>query len=312
MRQFRRDLSLFLGVQVVVGLVVLAAHRPDDRAYLAATLDKHALLETRARPLLVVVGGSNAAFGLDSELLAARLPGYHVVNLGLHAGLGLEFMLAEAEPTLGPGDVLVISPEYQHFAQTRKDLLVSVLEQRPRSIASVPLRYLPEILDRGLTEAGRVIRETLRRLTGGEPPGPPYSRASFNAFGDVVAHRGRPAAAPVGRFTFIGLSASSVRATANRIDVFAARCQARGVRVYLVWPPIPEPTFRQHQASLDLIQTTLATELRVPMLNQPADAAFDQALFYDSYYHLTSEGTRRRTEALATALRVHLAGQPGP
>ncbi len=304
MKAFREDALRFLLLQIVVGFGLLSSYQANDRAYIAATLDKHARLETQPHPQLIVTGGSNVAFGLDSELLGERLSGYAVIDLGLHAGVGLGFMLAEAEAATGPGDVVVVSPEYQHFARTQKDMLVAVLEQRPRSLAYVPARDVPGLLDRGITDGGRVLRESLwRRLHGAPASYPPYSRDSFNALGDVVAHRSLPAPERIDRFVFKDLTEGSVRATARRLNAFGARCRKRGGRAYLIWPPIPRLVFEQNRESLELIQAALTGVLEIPALNRPEDVAFDTRFFFDTPYHLTAAGARRRTEALAASLR---------
>ncbi len=79
----------------------------------ATVLDKERLLKEAPSPRLVLVGGSGLAFGIDSPTLEQELGGeYSVVNMGLHAGLGLDFMLNEALDGLREGDVVVLSPEY--------------------------------------------------------------------------------------------------------------------------------------------------------------------------------------------------------
>ena len=41
--------------------------------------------------------------------------GVQVANMGLHAGLGMNYMLYEIKPYLRQGDVLVVVPEYNQF-----------------------------------------------------------------------------------------------------------------------------------------------------------------------------------------------------
>ena len=81
---------------------------PD--AYLAAVKDKERLLKETPGPRLICVGGSGLAFGLDSKLLAERYA-YHPINLGLHAGLGGDFMLRWAGANARRGDVVILCLE---------------------------------------------------------------------------------------------------------------------------------------------------------------------------------------------------------
>ena len=61
---------------------------------MAAIIDKHAHADSIKAGKIILAGGSNLAFGIDSKQLEETL-GMPVVNLGLHAGLGLHFILEE-------------------------------------------------------------------------------------------------------------------------------------------------------------------------------------------------------------------------
>jgi len=84
----------------------------DD--YLYAMIKKHRAAEESASPKIVFIGGSNLPFGLNSERISdeTKMP---VVDMGLHAGLGLKFMLEEAKPYIRKGDIVILVPEYQQF-----------------------------------------------------------------------------------------------------------------------------------------------------------------------------------------------------
>src|SRR2546423_1051105 len=109
-RFFAKSLSLTLLVLVSCALLYLA---PDGRVpWMSAAIDKENLIRNTPQPRVIFVGGSNLAFGLNSLLIQRRL-GRSVVNMGLSAGLGMRFMLAEVRPHLRPGDLVVVVPEYE-------------------------------------------------------------------------------------------------------------------------------------------------------------------------------------------------------
>lgn len=60
---------------------------------------------------IVIVGGSNVNFGIDSDIMEVSL-GIPVVNMGLHAGLNTFNIINPIRPYLKNGDVLVISREF--------------------------------------------------------------------------------------------------------------------------------------------------------------------------------------------------------
>ena len=70
----------------ILGLWIVAP--PEPTSLLTAHVDKMERLRATPSPRVVVVGGSNVAYGIDSSRLEASL-GRPVVNLGTSGGLGL-------------------------------------------------------------------------------------------------------------------------------------------------------------------------------------------------------------------------------
>lgn len=60
---------------------------------------------------IVIVGGSNVNFGIDSDIMEISL-GVPVVNMGLHGGLNTFTMIDPIRPYLKRGDLLIISREF--------------------------------------------------------------------------------------------------------------------------------------------------------------------------------------------------------
>ena len=98
-------------VILAVSFAVFVHRFPPGDSLYAASADKMKLLQTQTSPRSIFVGGSSMAFGMDSGLVASR-HGFHPVNMGLHLGIGLEFMLQQVEPLVRSGDVVVVSPWY--------------------------------------------------------------------------------------------------------------------------------------------------------------------------------------------------------
>ena len=77
----------------------------------AELVEKCALLEASPAPRIVIVGGSAAAFGIDSALLEGELPAYACVNLGTYAAFGTVPLLDMVQKRLAAGDIVIVSPE---------------------------------------------------------------------------------------------------------------------------------------------------------------------------------------------------------
>lgn len=121
MRKFLRNLLLALIPVAVInalcwGTLVFLAWQ-DDLTYVnyASALDKEKRLEELGnQSRLLIIGGSNARFGFDSSILRDTLH-LEPVNMGIHIGLGLNYMFEEVYDHLRKGDVLLVSAEYNHF-----------------------------------------------------------------------------------------------------------------------------------------------------------------------------------------------------
>jgi len=112
MKQFIIKIILFFLILFPVFFIVGRDYRTVVKSdFMAAIIDKHALLENTHPPRILLCGGSNLAFGIDSKRIQDTF-GLPVINLGLHAGLGVEFMINEIKLSTKPTDIVIFSFEY--------------------------------------------------------------------------------------------------------------------------------------------------------------------------------------------------------
>src|ERR1700688_130272 len=97
------EILFFLGTGIIVRETFWAA---------TASVRKTALAAQIAEPKILIVGGSNAHFGLRADMIeaATRRP---AVNLATHAGFGPEYFFFLAEPMLRRGDIAILPLEYE-------------------------------------------------------------------------------------------------------------------------------------------------------------------------------------------------------
>ena len=309
MRAFCTHILAFLLLQGLIFVLCRPDWRlPSETNYLAATIDKHRLLERTASPRILVVGGSNVPFGIQSDRFEREL-GRPVVNLGLVAGLGLEFMLNEVAGSIREGDWVILSPEHDLFGGGSKLLnQQQIVEYRPASLCLLPIgRAARLVSEQGLTLLGGTVRHSLQiRLEGPVPESDDatYSRSGFNRGGDYIAHYRRPetlATAP--RNGPPVLVRSMTPATRSHLARFAGLCQARGARCFYTCPPHPRELLQPHAAAVEMNIAALATIPHLEVLDHSKDQLYELGLFYDTGYHLTEEGARQRTEKIAKALQ---------
>ena len=85
-----------------------------EEVYIQAYKPKCELLANTPSPRLILVGGSNLSFGVDSKRMADSLH-LPVINVALHAGIGLKFIIDDLTSRIRKGDIIVVAPEYNHF-----------------------------------------------------------------------------------------------------------------------------------------------------------------------------------------------------
>lgn len=308
MKRFLRDLLGFALIQASVLFGLWWSYQPDKAEYWASSIDKHAWMERDDSPRLILVGGSNVAFGFDSQKLDQRL-GIRPVNMSLTAGLGMRFMLKEVQPYLRPGDIVVVSPEYEQFGtyggKNIGHILLRVLEYHPRGMELFSVDWLPPLLDDGLMQYTRMMVQTLIFDTPlQKDPQSPYRRDAFNKYGDVV-RRWKLQDKDVSGDIMFSTNTPTTNQIANLTDClnrFFIDCLDKQVQVYYSYPAIPQPQFRRYTQAIGRIERYLESCLLIPRVNRPEDVCFPVDHFYDTIYHLNRTGVDKRTAMLAERL----------
>lgn len=307
MRRFGRRALVFVAIQAALAAALSPGYLraiTDTRSYLAVWRDKQRLLLQTPAPRVVLVGGSNLAFGVDSERLGKGV-GRHAVNLGLHAGLGEEYLLRWAEAGLQPGDIVLVSLEYEQFCDPLGGhTLINLIQLQPEAARYAdPPELLRLVLDRGLNELGRLPKIASLELQGVEAQrvAAPYSRASFNPWGDVVAHRGMAPRPQRAKFIEV-CREGRVRKAIGRLNDFARRCRVLGAVPVFSFPAVPAVSFRVPGNRLPWLGERVRAGLEMPVLSAPEETAYGPLAFFDTSYHLTQRGASRRTSLLIERL----------
>ena len=279
-----------LTLLVTAGLVLLLPRNPTS--YFHGFRLKDERLKASSSPKIVLVGGSNVAFGMDSHVLSHEF-GVNVVNTGLSAGLGLGFYLNSVEKYIHAGDSVVLSLEYEHYFQmTGGDLtLCELLFEEPHA-----LRYLGWEHCRTLIEGfGRVCGWRLTK-SGGFTPDRIYNAKAFNEYGDVVSHLDKrpentdPVSVSWG-------SAASVSSTVlERLAQFISHAEKRGARIYILPPSYRDQDYTVNTQNIENIYQTLRTAFPKETLSKPQDFVLNgNEYFFETKYHLNKRGREIRT-----------------
>ncbi|MFH1530700.1 MAG: hypothetical protein ABIK09_08220 [Pseudomonadota bacterium] len=307
MRGFVKKVLLFTLLQGILLAALAATYRPETTGYLAAGLDKRRLATETRGPRVLLVGGSSVAFGFDSAALEADL-GKPVINLGGQGSQGLEFRLREALALAREGDVVVLSLEYQVLLGKDAALgltLWRTLESDPAAARFTRWGEWKRLLDDGHLFLRHALRRSVRRGLRGRWPesDAPYRRDSCNAHGDVVAHHTMEPPGYGNEAFQLRFSETDLARAVDRLGSFSDAAAARGVRVMIFYPSVPEERAQPLLEDLERVDAQLREALEIPVLNRPEEGFRPPADFFNSTYHLTGEAGAAQTQLLAARLK---------
>jgi hypothetical protein len=307
-----------LGLAVVLTGVAISQYdtRIGDDNYLAAVLEKDHLIRTTPSPKIILVGGSNLAFGIDSRMMQDSL-GLRVVNMGLYAKLGLRYMLAQVKPYINRGDIVLIVPEYDQFYgnfsegdQTLNTALLYAPADRIRdfvksySVIDVVLRPRVESVRRSFFQATASAFGVKDKYF---PPdtNPVYNRHSFNQFGDVVSHLGKKSMNPDSIYVKELPPAKEFNnRTLNELNEIGDAARERGAHAYFLFPSYIDRSYSINTSQIAWLNDRLSRRMNVPILGSPADFVYPSNWFFDTRFHLNALGRGPRTVKMIEILRA--------
>lgn len=314
----RRFASFLKSIGSVVGLSALmvswifAATPPDDQHLYQASLLKSGLLRDTPSPRIIIVGGSNVAFGIDSELMERELE-IPVINDGLHVALGIA-PLNEIKRYLHAGDIVIISLEYYNFTNDQSfygqpQYLADWVELSPKRIWDLhePYRQMPSIY---MIMLQRKINRQLNYYLNGfsyEAGRNFYSGDQFNEHGDFTGHIGKQ-----GNVQFeIADSVYPINLIEDAyvyLEDFNLFAKSKGALVFYEAQAHRQTNCDQTgDKHLNRFFFRLKTRTTIPLLTDLEQLCLPDEYFYDTPYHLNEQGRRVRTELLVVHLEAALA-----
>lgn len=283
MKKFLIKIGLLIILIIVffAALLYVTPHNKVNFDY--AYHNKIARLDTLESPRLIIVGGSNVIYSLNSKMIEDSL-GYNVQNMGIQAAIGLRFMVDEVTRHLRKGDKLVIMPELHQFYIWYEGINVSltdaVLYSGNDSWKLLNFRQMITFLK----EIPRYIKFSFIIKPTKEWTPRAYT---FNKWGDEEGHRALPSrysGDPYGEIKndFIDYSVVDLK---EKVD----KLQEKGVEVYFFWPNLIKSNFELNQKACKEI-TDKFREQGLHFSTSPDFFVQDDSVAFDSPYHFTYSG----------------------
>ncbi len=259
------------------------------------------------------------AFGPDSEAIEKefKIP---VINIALHAGLGLEFIINELIDVIQEKDIVILSIEY-FLGKGMPDLILYTNKIFPHSRAythytqtnkkSIELsgkefweaiNFNTEyIINRFKNNINEIIENWGKtKETHNLHPDDVYSRPSFNQHGDVVGHLKKLISTELkSKETFTIHEYININ-NLNRLYEYALK---KKVRILFMYPAYPSKEFQKNEAAIRDLSIQLKEHLKIPIINTPEDFVFPEEFFFDTVYHLNAKGKKAITMKLISLLK---------
>lgn len=309
MKDSRKDIAVFVSKLILVFLVVagFALHLMPQYlyGYNAAVLDKVERLKAIDEPKIVLLGNSNLAFGIDSELIEEAY-GMPVVNMGLHGGLGNAFHEKMALYHITPGDVYVVCHNtYKDGDRVYDDPLTWVTIEDHFDLWRLLDRkdIIPMIKSYPIyfKKCTQLWRSRAGNIDEGEEE--IYRRYVFNRYGDVewpdsgLMYEFQPGDVVIPQIS------DNVTERLNRLNAYL---QERGATLMVTAAPVADVEDRKSNEEYNAVGQELKEKLDAPFISQYTDYIYPTELFFDAVYHLNSEGRKIRTTQLIEDMRPYM------
>lgn len=280
-------------------------------AELANQFDR--LYETQGRKI-VVVGGSNVAFGLNGALLEDALAEmglhYTVCPFGLYAAVGTSAMLDLSADALGEGDVVILAVEpgsqtmstyfgataFWKCAEEKPEMLLKLSGSKLSAMVGNYVPYLQERMAIGLEGNYPVVEGV-------------YAAASFNARGDMIYPR-EGNIMPVGYDTATPIDLKQLvieDAFVEQVNAYCAAAREKGATVVMSFSPMNRSAMRDNsEKALRAFFQMCNVRFDCPVISNPNDYVLASGWFYDTNFHMNDAGADLRTYLLAEDLLAYL------
>ncbi|TDO28228.1 hypothetical protein [Sediminibacterium goheungense] len=301
MLKFLKDLSV-ITVSLLIILTTLVFFPPskDNQSYISSQFDKLERLKKHSKPSIIFIGGSNLAFGLDSELLADSLK-YNIINMGLQGSLGFAYQLETVIPHLQKDDIVILVAEY--FQYLDKNCFgngatpAKVIETTdPYFIFNLSYNNIKQILPYLVNASFMKVLNYIQRDDPAD-----QQRVFFNKYGDFTGHLLLPNRTPKNLKKY-QLDGSINQDVFLLIKKYKAEIEQKNASFYISYPPYPLDVAKMNRKFISSINRHFL-ESGLPILNSPEAYFFRSPLFFEYADHLNATGRKIRTIKLANDIK---------
>ncbi|HAN21269.1 MAG: hypothetical protein A2Y15_02320 [Clostridiales bacterium GWF2_36_10] len=285
---------------IVITIIYFVPPQYTD-GYNASILDKYERLTSINEPKIILVGGSNFAFGIDSKLITDEL-NMPVVNLGLHAGLGSEFILELSKKGINSGDIIIVGLEYALYKDSIDSSLAwTTIENNTYLYSCITKEHIYEMIYNAPEYA---LNKAIKFIFNNDLNSGMYVRSAFNEYGDNIYNRTEN----IMEDEYLNTSMVTISNNILMDDIieylnnYYDYAVELGAEVYITFPCVNSLSIAEGTNIIGFYNK-LKNEVNIPIISNIEDYILNPNLFYDTNYHLNNDGVRIRTNKLIEDIR---------
>jgi hypothetical protein len=266
------------------------------------------LLRTSPSPRIIIVGGSNVSLGISAKQLSEE---FHrpAINMGLNGGIGLRLMLQQIKPYIQPGDIILVSPEYEQFFSNtfngQGTALVQLVYHSPRTLWYLDspyqyaeiIKYLPVFLQHRMAFLFKYYIQSKQNVMIGNN----QYKTDFNANGDAVFHYNLPSPGFVVKYWKIMNDYDTK--PVSYMNRFKQYTDSKHAKIYFLFPGYAKSEYEKNDTKIQLLYRYMEKQSKVEILGLPQDFVYPDDYFFDTVYHLKKAGITQRTQQVSQLLK---------
>ncbi len=304
MRKFIYKTFWFISILLLAllsGLFLPVTPRAS-KSLLAASIQKDSLMQNVDSPRIIFIGGSNLSFGLNSQMIKDSLC-VNPINTGIHAGIGLIYMLNNALQYIREGDIVILIPEYEHFygnfAYGSEELLRLIFDINTSKVKLLNAKQVIRIIP-------YLPKYTISKFKSKEyhnyQEDKHYSVTSFNEYGDVYTHWGLrrqvfEMARPLGN--------NFNHSVINKIKMFQAEVEKKHAHFYVSFPALQDLSYMCSEEQIARVESCyLKNGFRI--LGTSERYMIPDSMMFNTPGHLNKKGVDYRTTMLLNDFKCHV------
>ena len=272
----------------------------SQHCYFAEDIDR--LMLNQDKKKLVMFAGCSLSYGVNSQRIADEYPSYFICNTGVIGGTNADFQFQIISKYLSDGDVFLHAPEemseFQLLDSYEVDSRVYMcVEGNYDLFAMVDCSKYTKVFD----EFGTYAKE--KKITESKCL---YSdiNPNYNSYGDYIAKRSHDEFDHELERMF-ALSCQNEQSY-SRLNTYYDDFTSRGIKVLFSYAPLDDEgiTYDDRVAGIpSQYENNCNNNYHAEIISSLDTYIMDDIYFYDTDYHLTTEGAEVRTTNLIKDLR---------